>query len=380
VSAFRRRVGPLAGVIFACSFGWSVLPALELESHADGTAAKFTAEGNEALVQGDYDGAMKSYRAALDVDKRYFYAIFNLALAHQEQGNWERARSWYDEALLVRPDHPQVLNNLGIVDYATGSYRAAVNRFEAAAQVAATNKAETVDYLYNLATAHEQLQEWTEARDAYRKALDLDDQHFGCNYNLGTLYLGPLAQFGLAERHLLLARSIAPGRTEPILNLAVLSEKQGRIGEAEEFYNQAITLALDTRSDLLTDLLWRRITFYERRSPPRKVEMRRDLEAILRRDTDYPGANGLLGLHYHALGDYDRAIPLLEREVSDELFDAKSELDVEILYVLARVYNDLRPNPRLALRYATRFYQLRPDSAKVRDLRRRALQLPGNSP
>ena len=42
-----------------------------------------------------------------------------------------------------------------------------------------------------------------------------------------------------------------------------------------------------------------------------------------------------------------------------------------MVYRLARIYNEDRPNLRRAMEYASRYYQLRPNSPQVRDLRRR---------
>lgn len=123
--------------------GWS----LDLDPHVDGSAAKFTAEGNEALVLGEYEEAIRFYRSALEVDKRHFHAMFNLGLAYQEQQRWDEARRHYEEALLIRPDHPQVLCNLGIIAFATKDLDSAVNRFDAAAQVAAGSPIDAAAYL-----------------------------------------------------------------------------------------------------------------------------------------------------------------------------------------------------------------------------------------
>jgi hypothetical protein len=59
-------------------------------------------------------------------------------------------------------------------------------------------------------------------------------------------------------------------------------------------------------------------------------------------------------------------------------FDGRNIIDVEAHYLLAMLYTDHRPNASKALNHAAAYYQLRPDSAKIQELRRRALRLSGS--
>ena len=184
-----------------------------------------------------------------------------------------------------------------------------------------------------------------------------------------------------AERYLKQAMRAAPERAEPLINLGLLYQSLGRTNDAERHFDLAVNLAREGKSAIVNVALWRRASFNDSRTPAKRVEMRRDLEELLRRDSNYPGANGMLGIHHLALGDVDKAISLLEREVNAENFDPSNENDVDVVYRLARIYNEERPNPRRAMEYASRYYQLRPDSPQVRELRRRvrnmSLQQPG---
>jgi hypothetical protein len=86
----------------------------------------------------------------------------------------------------------------------------------------------------------------------------------------------------------------------------------------------------------------------------------------------------LLGAYHFAIGEYEPAIQFLSREVDGDHFDAASAIDVESHYLLAIIFTDQRPDAAKALQHATDYYQLRPDSAKIQDLRRRALRLGGS--
>ena len=120
-------------MLASVSFGHAV----ELTVLEAGSAAQLTALGNEALMQGRYETSIEHYRRALGVDKTSFQALFNLALAHQQLGKDAEARRWYEEALKVSHDHPEVLCNLGYLAFRTGEWRVAEERFLDAARQAA---------------------------------------------------------------------------------------------------------------------------------------------------------------------------------------------------------------------------------------------------
>ncbi len=351
--------------------------AVELTVLEAGSAAQLTALGNEALMQGRYETSIEHYRRALGVDKTSFQALFNLALAHQQLGKDAEASRWYEEALKVSHDHPEVLCNLGFLAFRAGEWRIAEERFlDAARQAAGTTAA--ADHWFNVGAAREQLKLWQESRRAYEECLALDAKHFGGHYNLGTLYLGPLADqpqaLDKAEAALNQARDLAPNRAEAWVNLALCHERLGR-GDAISEFDQAVKVASPT---YMPHALFSRARFNDRARPPRRMAMRDDLKTLLAIEPNYPEANGLLGAYHFAIGEYEPAIQFLSREVDSDHFDAASAIDVESHYLLAIIFTDQRPDAAKALQHATDYYQLRPDSAKIQDLRRRALRLGGS--
>jgi len=374
----RFVAAQLATVLIAAALAAGAPRALngaELQVLDDGSAGQLTALGNEALMQGRFETAIENYRRALAVDKQSFEALFNLALAEQQLGKVEEAKHWYDEALKVSHDHPEVLCNLGYLAFRAGDYQQAIERFQDAAHLAVGTPLDAADYWFNAGTARERLKQWDEARHAYEECLALNPQHYGGHFNLGTLYLGALTEapgaLDKATAHLTKARDQSPTRPEAWLNLALCHERSG-IGDPEADYNQAIKVATPAAQD---QALWQRALYYNRLQPPRKVALRDDLTRILADDPAFPEANALLGTYFFSIGDFDQAIVHLQREVDGPHFDPTSATDLEAHYLLALIYTDHRPNPTKALQHATAYYQFRPDSAKIHDLRRRALRL-----
>lgn len=368
------RLSSLLALTLA-GFALTGAPAVELNLLEPGSAPHLTALGNEALMQGRYETAIGHYRRALAIERTSFNALFNLALAHQQLGQLDESKRWYEAALGVSRDHPEVLCNLGFLAFRAGDFAGAVTRFEDAARLAAGSAGDAADYWFNAGGARERLSQWPEAKRAYEECLTLNPAHFGAHYNLGTLHLGPLDDkpqaLEKAENHLTKARDLQPLRAEAWVNLAICHERTGH-GDPDGELAQAVKIAPAT---FLNQALWQRALFYDRQKPPRRTMMRDDLKAILANDPDYPEANGRLGAYHFALGEYEQAAKYLEREIDGQRYDPTSATDVESHFLLAVIYTDHRPDPTKALQHATDYYQQRPNSAKIHELRRRALRL-----
>lgn len=357
------------------------LPAVEAVLLDEGSPAFHTLQGNVLLAERKYESAIAQYQAALAIDPQHFPALFNTALAHQRLGRAEEARRWYEQALRVRPDHHEVLCNLGVLAFAAGDYEQAARRFQdAAALAAASSPLDAADYWFNLGTARERLGRPEEARRAYENALQIQAQHAGAHFNLGTLYLGPLAEepeaLARAIAHLEAARSADPRLAPAWVNLGLAYERANRPADAEAALGQAVEVAAGPAR---LEARWQRVRWYLRQVPPRRLPARDELIAILAERPDFPEANGLLGQYYFQIGDYDRAIQHLTREIEGAAFDARSPVDRECHYLLALIYTDFRPDPQRATAHASAYYELHPDAPKIHALRRRAFRI-GTSP
>jgi len=77
------------------------------------------------------------------------------------------------------------------------------------------------------------------AQEAYRRALDLDPQHFETRVNLGRL-LHAQGRFNAAEAHYRLALSVRPGSPTALFHLGICLENLGRSQEAIRVYGETI--------------------------------------------------------------------------------------------------------------------------------------------
>lgn len=363
-----------ACMLLLAALAWSVdLAVLE-----EGSAAQATTLGNMELGQGRFESAIAHYQRALKADPTYFWARYNLGLAYQQAGQWDQAKSWYEEALKVQDDHPDVLCNLGYIAYREERFADAASRFQEAARLSAAVPTDAAQHWCNVGAAREKLNQWGAAARAYQEAVSLNPRSFTGHFNLGTLHLtrlndGPQA-IERAQAHLQTAVEISPDRPEGWLNLAQCHEVTGR-GDPLEDYEAALKATTGAQAGMLNQVLWQRALYHHRRVPPNASAMREDLKRILADQPDFPAANGLLGAYFYALGEYDRAIELLEREVAEGKDDKLNPIDLESHYLLAVIYADHKADPAKAIAHATSYYQARPDSPKIHELRRRALRL-----
>ena len=102
----------------------------------------------------------------------------------------------YQRAVELRPDYAEARMALGIQLLAGGNYGAALSHFQAAKGLVPTLPAVHL----NLGDAYRATEEWTAARDAYRKALDLRSPLPEAHWGLGLLFLTAAGDFpGLDE-------------------------------------------------------------------------------------------------------------------------------------------------------------------------------------
>lgn len=122
------------------------------------------------------DEARKQFEAATSIRKGYVNALIYLGLIAHETGDYEKAASYYEEAMTSGPSHPSYVDavcNLGVTRYSQGRYEDAVKQYAKVVQIRPTH----ADAYYNMGVALSALNRWDEALDAYKKALQIQPDH-----------------------------------------------------------------------------------------------------------------------------------------------------------------------------------------------------------
>lgn len=134
------------------------------------------------------------------------YSIDPLALGwvHEQRGDHQLARAWYERALSQDADYPEAHHNLGHLDREEGNIEGARERFEAAIAID-DEFAPGYNSLGSLLIEEEP----REALRCFQRAVEIDPNYAGAHSNLGQL-LESAQQLLDALDHYLRARAVAP--------------------------------------------------------------------------------------------------------------------------------------------------------------------------
>jgi Flp pilus assembly protein TadD len=169
------------------------------------------------------------------------------------EGRLTEAEACYRDALALRPEYPEVWNNLGLVQLTFGRLTEA----ELSLREALRLNPDFADAHNNLGLVHYRLSRVAEAENCFRGCLRLHPGHPNATINLGTAQqsLGRLDE-AEAMYHQALLLGVEPARA--LNNLAVLHLEQGRPGESEARCREALALNPgnpDARTNLAMVLL-----------------------------------------------------------------------------------------------------------------------------
>jgi serine/threonine-protein kinase len=221
------KQGKLAEAIKECRKAVEVEPK-DADAHA--LLAGFLADDRQ------WKESLVHAQKAVTLDDRLPEAHYRLgeALAHLNQ--LEKAMAAYREAIKLRPKYAIAHSHLGIV-------LGKLNRHKEAA--AAHRRALAIEPVageyYNLGLALSGQGELQEAVDAYRKAIDLNENDARFHLSLGNAYLG-LRQMAEAEAAYRKAIKLNSDYDKAYANLSIILRDLGKRKEAVEVSRRAVEL------------------------------------------------------------------------------------------------------------------------------------------
>ncbi len=163
--------------------------------------------------RGDILMARKEYREAIDMFRTGSPkdpVLWNKeGIAYHQLTQLGSARKCYEQALKIKPDYLEAMNNLGTVYYAQRSFRRAISWYNKALKVAPSDARSASIYM-NLGTAEFARKKYEQATNAYQQALKLDPEVFEHHGTFGVM----LEEHSIQERakyHYYLAKLYAKG-------------------------------------------------------------------------------------------------------------------------------------------------------------------------
>jgi len=165
-------------------------------------------------TRGDIFMARKMYREAIEAfsEGSAKDAILKnkTGIAFHQLLQLDNARKNYEQAVKLKPDYPEAINNLGTVAYAKKSFRRAIGYYKRALKLSPGS----ASIYSNLGTAYFARKQYELATEAFQTALKLDPEVFEHHSSYGVL----LQERSVEERakfHYYVAKMYAKdGRTE----------------------------------------------------------------------------------------------------------------------------------------------------------------------
>ncbi|MDP2645030.1 MAG: tetratricopeptide repeat protein, partial [Desulfobacterales bacterium] len=215
--------------------------SITLFEHTIGaTANNFIAHINLGLAladKGRTDDAIGHYRQALRLKPDYVEALNNLANALADQGRTDEAIGNFRQALRLRPDYARAHYNLGYTLARRGQADDAIGHYREALRL----KPDYVEAHYNLALKLADKGQTDEAIGHFRQALRLKPDSEEAHNNLANA----LARRGQADDaigHYRQALRLKPDYVEALNNLAITFIKKGNVDMAVKHFKIALQI------------------------------------------------------------------------------------------------------------------------------------------
>jgi len=196
----------------------------------DGTRAAQVETPKPALTaesRGDIFMARKMYREAIEAflegPPKDAVLRNKIGIAHHQLMQLEIAKKYYEQAVKLKPNYSEAVNNLGTVYYAKKNYRRAISQYKKAIKFSPNS----ASIHSNLGTAYYARDQIALANEEYRTAMKLDPEVFERHSGYGVL----LQERSVADRakfHYLMATIYAQeGRNELALQNLRKSLEEG---------------------------------------------------------------------------------------------------------------------------------------------------------
>jgi len=191
-------------------------------------------------VRGDIFMAKKQYREAIEAFKQGSPkdpVLWNKeGIAYHQLLQLDQALKSYQQAVKLKKNYQEAINNIGTVYYARKSYRRAITYYQRALKAAPETERSAAIY-NNLGTAYFSRKEYKQAADAFQTAMRLDPDVFEHNSTYGVM---------LEERNV-------QERAKYHYYLAKLYAKSGRNELALQYLRKALEEGFKEKKQLQTD-------------------------------------------------------------------------------------------------------------------------------
>lgn len=198
---------------------------------------------------GNPQGAIESFKKALQINPDYAEAHNSLGIALQGQGRFDEAIASYDKALQIKPDLFEALNNRGAALMHQGRLDEAIASFGKALEI----NPSFAEAHNNLGTALKRQGRLVEAISSFRKAVHITPRFAEAHNGLGAALMDQ-GHPDEAIKSFRRAIQIKPDYVDAHSNLCGLYETQNNLEEFEKAVEQAALNCGEGNSEILCRL------------------------------------------------------------------------------------------------------------------------------
>ena len=184
---------PRSVILAACmsaAIGFAQTGTITPSSMLDGTRAPQVEAPKPVLsaeTRGDIFMARKMYREAIEAfsegSPKDAVLRNKIGIANHQMMQLDAAKKYYEQAVKLKPNYSEAINNLGTVYYASKSYRRAISQYKKALKLAP----DSASIHSNLGTAYFARNQIAQATEEFRTALKLDPNVFEHHSSYGVM-------------------------------------------------------------------------------------------------------------------------------------------------------------------------------------------------
>ena len=259
-------------------------------------------EGLKLHYSKDYNGAIKLYNEAIEIDPNAAYTYNNRGIAYNDLGQNERAIQDYNKAIKLNPNLAELYNNRGLGYQALKQYERAIQDYNKAIQI---NPNLYQEY-YNRGLVYQALKQYKRAIQDYNKAIQINPNFDMIYSNRGAAYIDGLKQYERAIQDCNKAIELNPKNYDAYNNRGSAYYYLKQYEQAFQNFNKAIELNTNDYQAYTN----RGAVYFLKHQYDLALQ---DFNKAIKINPDYVLAYINLAIFYKKLGDEEKAKTYLKK-------------------------------------------------------------------
>ena len=251
----------------------------------------------------NFDKAETLYKKILKKFPNNFDANYFMASIKAQKNNFYDAKDYREVAVSIKPNLPELNNNLGLVYLNLNKLEKSIDCFKKAISL---NKDYVIAYT-NLGMAYVSLKKIPEAKENYNKAIKIDPNNLSANFNLANL-LKRLSDHKNSEIYYKKTIEINPSYLPAYNNIMDLYDKSNQSDKLGDLINTAEKIFKNNQviKSFKAKLLYKKKKYKEVINLLEKVEFLPD--QTIQKQASYE----VLAKSYDKVGDFQNAFKLFQ--------------------------------------------------------------------